>query len=73
MTKFYLILLLTGWHFGSAECNAQENYLNYHLKVVACEQLIVKGKNASAIEKPTGLNLYLPKGWQKGKIKIEEK
>lgn len=51
MTKSYLILLLIGWLFVSAECNAQENYLNYHLKVVECEQLIVKGKYPSAIDK----------------------
>lgn len=51
MTKFYPILLLIGWLSISTECNAQENYLNYHLKVVECEQLIVKGKYTSAIDK----------------------
>ncbi len=29
--------------------------------------------NLIDVENETGINLYLPKGWQKGKIKIEEK
>ena len=50
MTKFYAILLLIGWLSISTECNAQENYLNYHSKVIECEQLIVEGKYTLAID-----------------------
>ena len=49
MTKSYLFLLL-GWLFVSTECYAQESYLNYHSKVVECEQLIIKGKYTCAID-----------------------
>ena len=50
MTKFYLILPIV-WLFVSGETNAQENYLNYHSKVIECEQLIVEGNYPSAIDK----------------------
>lgn len=41
--------MLLGCLLVSTKSNAQENYLNYHSKVIECEQLIVKGKYSSAI------------------------
>ena len=49
MTKFSLTLILIGCLLVSTKSNAQENYLNYHSKVIECEQLIVEGKYTSAI------------------------
>ncbi len=49
MTKFTLTLILIGHLLFSTKSKAQENYLNYHSKVIECEQLIVEGKHTSAI------------------------
>ncbi|MFY0689595.1 MAG: hypothetical protein JXQ90_20660 [Cyclobacteriaceae bacterium] len=50
MTKFSLSLYLLSHLFVSCWSKAQENYLNYHSKVILCEQLIAEGKSASAID-----------------------
>lgn len=49
MIKFPLPLILMGHLLVFTKSNAQENYLNYHSKVIECEQLIVAGKYTSAI------------------------
>lgn len=49
MTKFPLTIILICHLIVSTKSNAQENYLNYHSKVIECEQLIVEGKYTSAI------------------------
>lgn len=49
MKKIFLTLILIGCLFVSSKSNAQENYLNYHLKVIECEQLIVNKKYNAAI------------------------
>ncbi|MRI00027.1 hypothetical protein GH721_05700 [Kriegella sp. EG-1] len=49
MTKLSLTLILIGFLFASSNSKAQENYLNYHSKVIECEKLIVEGKYTSAI------------------------
>ncbi|WP_405205370.1 hypothetical protein [Aquimarina sp. LLG6339-5] len=49
MTKFFLSINLICYLLVSTKSNAQENYLNYHSKVIECEELIVEGKYTSAI------------------------
>lgn len=49
MTKFLLTLILIGCLLVSTTSKAQENYLNYHSKVIECEQLIVEAKYTAAI------------------------
>ncbi len=49
MTKFTLTFILIGHLLFYTKSKAQENYLNYHSKVIECEQLIVEGKHTSAI------------------------
>ena len=51
MKKFSLTLVLIGHFLVSTKSNAQENYMNYHSKVIECEELIVEGKYTSAINK----------------------
>ncbi|MAO17053.1 MULTISPECIES: hypothetical protein [Flavobacteriaceae] len=51
MKKFSLTLILIGHFLVSTKSNAQENYMNYHSKVIECEELIVEGKYTSAINK----------------------
>jgi len=50
MTKFLLTLIFIGCLLFSVKSKAQENYLNYHSKVLECEQLIAEGKYTSAID-----------------------
>ena len=50
MTKFSLTLIFIGCLLFSVKSKAQENYLNYHSKVLECEQLIAEGKYTSAID-----------------------
>ena len=50
MTKFILILALLGCLLVATNSHAQENYLDYHLKIIECEQLIIDGKSSAAIE-----------------------
>ncbi|WP_338792572.1 hypothetical protein [Bernardetia sp. MNP-M8] len=49
MTKLSLTIILICYLLFSTKSTAQENYLNYHLKVIECEQLIVEGEYTSAI------------------------
>ncbi|WP_159092085.1 hypothetical protein [Aquimarina sp. Aq107] len=48
MTKFSLSIILMCYLLVSIKSYAQKNYLNYHSKVIECEQLIVEGKYTSA-------------------------
>lgn len=50
MTKFTLTLIFIGHLLLCTKSKAQENYLNYHSKVIECEQLIVEEKHTSAID-----------------------
>ncbi|WBL41559.1 hypothetical protein PBT90_12425 [Algoriphagus halophytocola] len=49
MKKLSLTLILIGFLFASTKSKAQENYLNYHSKVIEYEKLIVEGKYTTAI------------------------
>ena len=49
MPKFSLTLVLIGYLLVATKTDAQENYLNYHSKVIEYEQLIVEEKYTSAI------------------------
>ncbi|WP_149304171.1 hypothetical protein [Pareuzebyella sediminis] len=49
MKKFHLTLIPIGFLLAFSKSKAQENYLNYHSKVIECEQLIVEEKYTSAI------------------------
>lgn len=49
MTKFPVSIIFIGCLLVFIKSNAQENYLNYHSKVIECEQLIVEGQYTSAI------------------------
>jgi hypothetical protein len=49
MTKLFLVLFFIGSFWFSTKSNGQENYLDYHSKVIEGEQLIVEGKYATAI------------------------
>ncbi len=51
MIRFSLTLTLLGCFSIFNKSVAQENYLDYHSKVIECEQLIVEGKSTAAIEK----------------------
>ena len=50
MTKLTLTLILISFLLISTKSKAQENYLNYHSKVIECEQLIVEENYTSAID-----------------------
>lgn len=50
MSKLSLTLTLLGYLFIINKSIGQGNYLDYHSKVIECEQLIVDGKSTSAIE-----------------------
>jgi len=49
MTKLSFFIILICSFLVSKKTNTKENYLNYHSKVIECEQLIVEGKYTSAI------------------------
>lgn len=44
------ILTLTSYLLVATTSNAQENYLDYHSQVIACEQLMAEGNYPSAID-----------------------
>ncbi len=49
MTRSYLVFTFLFSLLIAFKSVAQDNYLNYHLKVIECEQLIIEGKFTSAI------------------------
>lgn len=49
MTKLSFTLLLIGQLLVFTKSYAQRNYLDYHARVIQCEQLIVEGKYTTAI------------------------
>lgn len=49
LIKLPLTLIFLSFLFAPIQSNAQENYLNYHSRVIECEELIADGKYTSAI------------------------
>jgi hypothetical protein len=50
MVKYSLSIVLLGCLFISSKSTEKKDYLNYHSKIIECEQLIVDGKSNAAIQ-----------------------